>query len=110
MTWREGKHEGMHVRNLDELLNDEIAVRSLGEDISFYLRSLLTDQRGMNVRNDVAHGLIPPEGFGSRTADRLVHAMLLFGNLRSKAIEIDEESTSAPQSELEKTLSDSSGA
>ena len=91
VTWREGKHEGLHVRNLDELLCDEFAVKSLGEDITLYLRMLLTDQRGMNVRNDVAHGIIPPEGFNSRIADRLVHAMLIFGSLRLVTQEIDED-------------------
>ncbi len=84
VTWRDGKHDGMHVRNLDELLNDSISLNVLGEDVVFYLRSLLTDQRGMNVRNDVAHGLVPPEKSGACTADRLVHAMLIFGTLRQK--------------------------
>ena len=88
--WREGKHEGIQLRTLDELLCDERAKMHLGEDTVFYLRTLLTDQRGLNVRNDVSHGITPFIGFNSTIADRLIHSVLLLGSLRPVGQEREE--------------------
>lgn len=84
MKKKREKHDGMQLRNLDELLRDERVLRILGEDEAFYLRVLLTDQRGWNLRNDVCHGITEIGGFNSATADRLLHALLLLGSLRRK--------------------------
>lgn len=83
-TMKKGRNDGMLLRNLDELLRDETAERILEGDATFYLRVLLTDQRGWNVRNDVAHGISPMEQFVAAPADRLFHTLLLFGSLRAK--------------------------
>ena len=84
MKKKREKHDGMQLRNLDELLRDERVLRILGEDEAFYLRVLLTDQRGWNLRNEVCHGITQISGFNSVTADRLLHALLLLGSLRHK--------------------------
>ena len=79
-----GRHEGMHLRNLDELLRDEAAEAVLTSDVTFYLRTLFTDQRGWNLRNDVAHGIEPIPGFTAAAADRVFHAVLILGGLRTQ--------------------------
>lgn len=89
-TMKKGRNDGLLLRNLDELLRDERAEQVLGADATFYLRVLLTDQRGWNVRNDVAHGITPLEQFNAGPADRLFHALLLLGSLRAKPIEAAE--------------------
>ncbi len=58
-----------------------------GRDATTYLQSLLTDKRGDNFRNRVAHGLMHPESFNSYTADRLFHAILLISIMPPDKIE-----------------------
>ena len=43
---------------MDQVLSASRMDRLLGEDAIFYLRYLLIEQLGMNLRNRVAHGLI----------------------------------------------------
>lgn len=45
-TMKKGRHEGLLLGNLDELLRDDRAEQVLGANAPFYLRVLLTDQRG----------------------------------------------------------------
>ncbi|MCC6357343.1 MAG: DUF4209 domain-containing protein [Phycisphaerales bacterium] len=77
-----GRHGGTNLRNLDKLLTDSRLVASLTERIALYLRVLLTDQRGWNVRNLVCHGLVSPNAFGPPVADRIVHSLLLLALVR----------------------------
>ncbi len=60
-------------------------------DVPFYLRVLLTDPRGWNVRNLVAHGLRPADFFRQEVADRLVHVVLLLGLLEERGDEDHHE-------------------
>ncbi len=104
MKKKREKHDGMQLRNLDELLRDERVLRILGEDEAFYLRVLLTDQRGWNLRNEVCHGITQLDGFNSATADRLLHALLLLGSLRLKEkAGTTEGPVSEPESEHRET-------
>ena len=96
-TMKKGRNDGVLLRNLDELLRDETAERILEADATFYLRVLLTDQRGWNVRNDVAHGITPLEQFTAAPADRLFHALLLLGSLRAMATGASEGETAEPR-------------
>ncbi len=73
---------GFHLKTLDELLRAGEAGGALGEDVSFYLRLLLTDQRGWNIRNRVCHGMIPFEQISKGVADRLLHVLLILALLR----------------------------
>lgn len=70
------------LKNLDEVLRDPVTVRALPEDVRVYLRTLLCDQRGLNVRNNVCHGLWNSEHFNWFVADRVIHAVLVIGLLR----------------------------
>ena len=73
---------GFHLRTLDEILRSELIVHLLGESISLYLRVVLTDQRGWNVRNNVCHGISLPQHCSKYVADRLVHILLLLAQCR----------------------------
>jgi Domain of unknown function (DUF4209) len=70
------------LKNLDEVLRDPVVVRALPEDVWVYLRTLLCDQRGLNIRNNVCHGLWNSEHFNWFVADRVIHALLVIGLLR----------------------------
>lgn len=64
---------GFTQRILDEILKDNVIIDIFGEDFAFYARILLTDQRGLNIRNNLCHGLVEPAFFNSFVADRLLH-------------------------------------
>jgi hypothetical protein len=73
---------GWMLKNLDDLLRDPIVTTVFGESVVQYLRVLFTEQRGWNLRNDVCHGITPPEHFTIVMADRVFHALLLLALVR----------------------------
>lgn len=75
---------GMVYRPLDDLLRDPAVGEVLGEKVVYYLQVVLTDQRGLNLRNEVCHGYGTVEMFGPQMADRLLHVALVLGQLRSQ--------------------------
>jgi hypothetical protein len=79
---KQGRNGAILVKNLDDLLREPSVVASLGESVVLYLRTLLTDPRGWNARNDLCHGLLPGDWHWSAVADRIFHVLILFGQLR----------------------------
>ena len=75
---------GFYYRTLDKLLKEDGIIEVLGEDMCLYLRVLLTDPCGWNLRNDVAHGISRPERFNQITADRTFHALLCLALVKEK--------------------------
>ncbi len=75
---------GYNLRTFDDILRDKLVCEVFGEDITNYLIVLFTDQRGWNLRNNVCHGLANPNTFDYQTADRVLHALLFIGTLRTK--------------------------
>ncbi len=74
---------GFQARQLDDMLRDPVLTKILTEDLTYYLRILLTDIRGWNLRNTVCHGLASMETFGSISADYLIHSLLCLGTIRT---------------------------
>lgn len=68
----------LDMKLLHDLLRDERVVAVLGEGVALYLRILLVDQRGWNLRNEVCHGSIKAAYLTRVLADRVLHALLLF--------------------------------
>ena len=83
-VFRPGRHGGLAFRSLDELLRDEAITTFLGSPTTSYLQILSTDQRGWNLRNDVAHGLVPGSHLGPVQADRVIHTLLLLSMVEEK--------------------------
>lgn len=82
-TYKQNKQgDGFQLRILDDMLRDKIVVHLLTDDFANYLRVLLTDNRGWNLRNDICHGIASSGIFNKRTANRVVHALLCFGAFR----------------------------
>lgn len=78
-------------RPLGDVLNDDILLAWMpSRDIPLYLRVLLTEQAGANLRNDVAHGLIGASGFTFAASARLVHALLFLVDIRDVP-DVEEE-------------------
>lgn len=70
---------GFQARQLDDMLRDPAVIRVMTENLTYYLRILLTDTRGWNLRNEICHGLASPESFNRTSASRLVHVLLCLG-------------------------------
>lgn len=68
---------------LGELLKAPALSAGLGEDFSFYLAFLFTEQQGLNLRNDVAHGLLTAQAAHEGAATLVVDVLL---RLRTLAI------------------------
>jgi lysyl-tRNA synthetase class 1 len=62
----------------DILYSEEIA-EGLGPDLTLYFLSLYADPRGLNLRNEVAHGLLGSPAIGSDLANLLIHTLLVLG-------------------------------
>ena len=73
---------GFSLRLLDDMLRDSATRTILGEDIAFYLRVLLTDPRGWNIRNRLCHASLPSTEIGPAIADRVLHALLCMALVR----------------------------
>ncbi len=75
-THKLSPYGGLFYRTLDDLLMDEKMKDALGEDLWLNLRVLLTDSRGINLRNNICHGIVKVKGLNQVVADRVVHALL----------------------------------
>lgn len=84
---RANRSGGFDYRVLDDLLRDEIVRVAFGEDCQTYLRALLSDRRGWNVRNVVLHGLAPAEFFHEVVSARVIHALLVVASIRREPAE-----------------------
>jgi Domain of unknown function (DUF4209) len=75
------------VKNMGDVLSDERIKEVIGEDRWRYLSVLYIDRRGINLRNQIAHGLVNQEGFNPSTADLVFHSFLSMGTLRRAEVE-----------------------
>jgi hypothetical protein len=69
VVWRIEVGSGLHTeRPLSDLLDTEEAGQVLGRDMQYELQGLLTERVGRNLRNEMAHGLLPRNGFFTASA------------------------------------------
>jgi hypothetical protein len=76
--------KGFQLITLDDLLRKEPVEQVFKSDGAMYLRLVLTDQRSLNIRNDLCHGILPPDNFHSGVAARLLHVLVMIGMVRIK--------------------------
>ena len=81
---------GFQLITLDDLLRKEPVEKAFSPDGALYLRLVLTDQRSLNIRNDLCHGILPPDYFHSGVAARLLHVLVMIGWLRIKVAPVSE--------------------
>lgn len=75
---------GFQSIGLGEMLNHDILRAQIPEDVRFHLRVLLQDSRGINLRNEIAHGLATQNRFGRGIANWVVHASIMLSLIRLK--------------------------
>jgi Domain of unknown function (DUF4209) len=78
-------HSGiLDAKSMNDALQDERVRKALTEDLWRYLFVLYIDRRGgLNLRNDLAHGLASEEMFNRAIADRVVHSLLALSLIRA---------------------------
>jgi len=97
--YRPGRHGGLNLRNLDDILGDDVVIAVLSVRVADYLRAIWTDVRGWNLRNEICHGLVAPEMLSWQVADRVLHTLLVLATVRCKATKPearDESSSPSP--------------
>jgi lysyl-tRNA synthetase class 1 len=60
------------------LYNDKVA-EALGTDATLHFQALYADPRGMNLRNEIAHGLMDSNQFYWHLGNLIVHSLLILG-------------------------------
>jgi hypothetical protein len=55
------------------------ALQNHGPDLVLHLRALYIDPRGYNLRNNLAHGLLPSANINATTSLLVIHSLLLLG-------------------------------
>lgn len=76
------KGKGYQLKTLDDLLRMQPVVDVLTEDGAYYLRLVLTNQLGLNLRNLMCHGIATPQHFGYNAAARLLHVLFMLSAIR----------------------------
>jgi len=61
---------------LDSLLKNEVLVQVAGENLITWYRLSLSDSDGINLRNEVAHGLSNPRAMTRETTELVIHLLL----------------------------------
>lgn len=90
------KKKDLELRSLGNMLADPQLEGVLDARLAFYLRILLTDLRGWNIRNEVCHGLSQAARFGPVVADRVLHVILLLMWIRKQESAAVEPGVQAP--------------
>ena len=80
--------------NMGDMLHAPAIIDALGQDIALHLQTLYTDPRGINLRNDLAHGLLAADRMSLAVASRVLHTLLVLGIWRELA---NARRTPAPQ-------------
>jgi hypothetical protein len=70
-------------KNMNDVLADARMKEKLTENLWRYLAVVYVDRRGLNLRNDLAHGLVPPAGFKRHIADLVFHTLLALSLMRA---------------------------
>ncbi len=79
--------DGYDVMNLDTLLGRGLIrniFQTMGDDVEYYLKVLLTERIGWNLRNNFAHGINKKLFMDESVADRLVHVLFCLSMIRKK--------------------------
>jgi len=73
-----------HLKTFDEILRDQKVLDVLGDDCCLYLRMVFTDQRGLNLRNDMCHGNMKSVVFNQAISNRVVQCLMVLCLVQEK--------------------------
>jgi len=73
---------GFNYFPLDRLLRDPLVESAIGPDAALCLRVIMTDPRGLNLRNNICHALVGADVFGRYLSNLVVNSMMLLSLIR----------------------------
>ncbi len=73
-----------HLKTFDKILRDQKVVDVLGDDCCLYLRIVFTDQRGLNLRNDMCHGNMKSVVFNQAISNRVIQCLMILCLIKEK--------------------------
>lgn len=80
-------HEGgFRLKNMNDILHDLCVRESLDEKLWFFLKVLYVDNRGINLRNLLAHGIAPVEALNRLSAGLVLQSVILLTMIRPEAL------------------------
>jgi hypothetical protein len=83
--FKQSRYGGFNYKTLEDMLWDDNIKNVfgiLGEDVTLYFRTLFSDARGWNLRNNICHGISNPETLNAAAADRAFHSLLCLSLIR----------------------------
>jgi hypothetical protein len=86
----------MDAKSMNDVLGDGHMRSILTEDLWRYLEVVYIDKRGLNLRNDLAHGLLASNAFNRYVADHVLHTLLAISLLRAAQPMPDTKLTDKP--------------
>lgn len=101
----------MQFKNLNDLLaKDEWPIQDeVGENVRMYLLTALAHPKGLNVRNDVCHGLWSAAHFTEAASERVLHVLLTVALLpveKKSAGETEHSDAGPPESPPEASVAE----
>ncbi|WP_336040714.1 DUF4209 domain-containing protein, partial [Acinetobacter calcoaceticus] len=79
--FQKNKFKGMNFLTLDSLINKDSLKKIFDDETIFYFRCVLSDPRGINIRNDVCHGIINADKFNFSYSLLVMHIILLLATV-----------------------------
>lgn len=70
------------LRHPDDPLANANTIKALGPDLRVYLVAALSHPKGLNIRNEVCHGLWPSDNFTKTASERVIHILFAVALLR----------------------------
>lgn len=88
------------LKNMYDCLNEKGVREALEDKVWYFLKALYVDNRGLNLRNVMSHGIAEYEAFNKLNAALVVQSVVLLSIVRPTAVSlVDEEENSASVSE-----------
>jgi len=83
--------DGNQPKNMNDVLHDPVVKDALDPKLWSFLKVLYTDNRGMNLRNLVAHGVAPAGAFNRVNAALVVQSVVFLALIRDEAMYVARE-------------------
>ena len=81
-TYKPGRYGGLNLRVLDDILRNQAIEQVFDSNVVKYLKVLLTDPRGWNIRNNICHGIGVISKDDPMPVDRIIHVILMLSKVR----------------------------
>jgi lysyl-tRNA synthetase class 1 len=91
--------DGNQPKNMNDVLHDPVVKAALDPKLWSFLKVLYTDNRGMNLRNLVAHGVAPAAAFNRVNASLVVQSVVFLALIRDEAMYFPDGQAQAPPAE-----------